>query len=104
MRPEIINNKEYFRLKEDYLVNAALSIALNVSKIKSLVSHPSVDTGKAGGAGLGWPKAIQKENIKPVKTPVIAPRWLADSQSIPKVNIPNNGPPTTPKIVKLACE
>lgn len=78
-------------------------MALKIVFIRDLVSQPSVETGKVGGFGLGWPKAIQRVIPREENNPVIAPVWLADSINIPRVKMPSNGPPTAPKIVKLAC-
>lgn len=54
--------------------------------------------------GRGCPKAIQNRNASEVKPPTIAPGSVADSVPMPSVNMPNNGPPTIPKMVKPACD
>lgn len=69
-----------------------------------LISQPSTVLGKAGGIGRGWPKATQNKNASAVRAPVIAPPSVANSVPMPSVKIPNKGPPTTPKIVKPACD
>lgn len=68
-----------------------------------MYSHPSIETGRGIGRGRGCPKAIHMPKQRAVSIPTIAPRWLADWHSIPSVNTPRRGPPTTPKIVKLIC-
>jgi len=39
-----------------------------------------------------------------VRAPIIAPLSVADSVPMPSVKTPNNGPPTTPKIVNEAYD
>jgi hypothetical protein len=67
-------------------------------------TQPSTDLGKADGIGRGWPKATQNKNASAVRAPVIAPPSVANSVPMPSVKMPNKGPPTTPKIVKPACD
>lgn len=73
-----------------------------VAFASSFIPQPSVVLGNMGGIGRGCPKAIQNENTSDVIAPIMAPLSVADSVPIPSVKTPNNGPPTTPKIVKPA--
>ena len=65
--------------------------------------QPTSLTGSIGGLGLGCPKAVQNRNARDTVAPITDPVSEAVSVSIPRVKRPNNGPPTTPNIVKPAC-
>jgi len=77
---------------------------IRVTFIRLFASQPSILIGSVGGMGRGWPKAIQNKKESAVRAPVIAPFSVATSVPMPRVKTPNSGPPTTPKMVKPACE
>lgn len=68
------------------------------------LSQPSMVVGNLGGIGRGWPNTIQNRSENAARAPVIAPVSVADSVPMPSVKMPNSGPPTTPKIVREACD
>lgn len=64
--------------------------------------QPLLVTGSVVGIGLGCPKATQNKNARDTVAPITDPVSEAVSVSIPRVKSPNNGPPTTPNIVRPA--
>lgn len=72
-------------------------------KVVLVSLHPAIDTGSLVGMGFGSPKAIHKQMIKALLVPTIAPISLASSTNIPKLKVPNKGPPRAPATRKVVC-